>query len=170
MRRLASTLAGRRPFPVRVRPFPRWACFKQWGPNSCLAERRGTAVTSDNINGTAVSEYRPTEISAPVRAISTSTCASPPTAPPTQPRIPARNVRFFTCNCRGPARLRLSARAEWIRTARPPSDGPPFRYKVVFGNTAAICVASARAHPLAPGRRSRRRRNHGHATPPRHAR
>jgi hypothetical protein len=32
------------------------------------------------------SGYGPTEISRPVRAISTSACASLPTAPPTQPR------------------------------------------------------------------------------------
>src|SRR5262249_19153208 len=47
---------------------PCWACFKQLGPNSSFAERRGTSVTSDNINGTAVLEYHPTEISAPIRA------------------------------------------------------------------------------------------------------
>jgi hypothetical protein len=83
----------------------------------CLAERPGTAITSDNINGTAVLEYGPTEISAPIQAIWTSTCASLPTAPPTQPRIPARNVRFFTCDCRGLTRLGLSAGGRWIRTS-----------------------------------------------------
>jgi hypothetical protein len=42
-------------------------------------------------------------------------------APPTQPRIPARNARFFTCDCRGLARLGLSAGGRWIRTLGPPS-------------------------------------------------
>jgi len=57
----------------------------------------------------------------------TSKCASLPTAPPTQPRIPARLARFSTGNGWVCARHRLSAGGKEIRTVGPAAKEKPFR-------------------------------------------
>src|SRR5262249_10860458 len=46
----------------------------------------------------------------------------------------------------------------------------PCQIRAATADTTAICVASARAHHLAPGWRSRCRRSRGRATPLRRAR
>ena len=71
----------------------------------------------DDISGTAVLEYRPTEISAPVGAISTTPARL---CRPRQRRAhPRGTAGFSTFNGRVRARDGLSAGGRWIRTIGP---------------------------------------------------
>src|SRR5215468_11384739 len=92
-------------------------CLNQLNPIAAWLGEGGAELTSNHISGAAVLEYGPTEISAPLQPIWTSKCASLPTAPPTQPRIPARLARFSTGNGWVCARHGLSAGGRWIRTS-----------------------------------------------------
>src|SRR5215510_12291238 len=86
-------------------------CLMQLNPIAAWLGEGGAALTSNHISGAAVLEYGPTEISAPLQPIWTSN-ASLPTAPPTQPPIPARLARLSTGNGWVCARHGLSAGGE----------------------------------------------------------
>ena len=94
-------------------------CLMQLNPIAAWLGEGGAAITSNHISGAAVLEYGPTEISAPLQPIWTSKCASLPTAPPTQPPIPARLARLSTGDGWVCARHGLSAGGNRIRTPGP---------------------------------------------------
>src|SRR5262249_54467980 len=72
-------------------------------PPTASAALRGTGIRPDR------------DIGVLWRDIARS-CASPPTAPPTERRTPARKARFSTCIGLVCVRHGLSAGEEWIRT------------------------------------------------------
>src|SRR5712671_6645257 len=80
---------------------PRWALLER-EPNSKIRRRfpgnnpsslggPGSAIVAGHISGIAVLEYGSTEILPPIGAMLTRPTSLLPTAPPTQPRTPARN-------------------------------------------------------------------------------
>src|SRR5215470_10224143 len=119
-------------------------CLKQSNPKAAWLGEGGAALTSNHISGAAVLEYGPTEISAPLQPIWTSKCASLPTAPPTQPPIPARLARFSTGNGWVCARHGLSAGGRWIRTFGTAAQKP--RISAAFRALRGIGGALKRYH------------------------